>query len=208
MLFLHLIKQDISPCLTRSQKVQERLFLNRFLQVLKDRDILPDNQSGFRAEHRLQTRVLLLIEQISSCMSNSSPVTTIFVDFKPAFDQLWFEGCLCKLARMGIPQAYIKWIRAWLTDRRAIIEVQGKRSRWFNINRGRPQDSSLTLTLFITYHSDMSNFIPMAMCFFFADDLAAVMAGHIGITFTEQFIDLERRLQSFLEHLEFYSILF
>ena len=104
-------------------KIQEKLFLNRFLQVLSDRGILPDNQSGFRAKHRLQTRVLLLIEQISSYMSNSSPVATVFVDFKSAFDQLWFEGCLGKLTRMGIPHAYVSWIRTWLTDRRAVIEV-------------------------------------------------------------------------------------
>ena len=69
-------------------KVQERLFLNRFLQMLKNRDILPDNQSGFRANHRLQTRVLLLIEQILSYMSNSAPIATVSVDFKTAFDQL------------------------------------------------------------------------------------------------------------------------
>ena len=43
-------------------KVQERLFLNRFLEVLVNRGILPDTQSGFRAGHRLQTRVLLLVE--------------------------------------------------------------------------------------------------------------------------------------------------
>jgi hypothetical protein len=188
-------------------KVQERLFLNRFLQVLKDRGILPDNQSGFRAGFRLQTRVLLLIEQISSYMSNSSPVATVFVDFKSAFDQLWFEGCLGKLGRMGIPQAYIKWIRAWLNDRRAIVEVQGKRSKWFEIQRGGPQGSSFTPTLFITYHSDMADFIPTAMSFFFADDLAAVLAGQIGIRYTDQCIDLERRLQSLLDQLEFYSIL-
>ncbi|CAF2154157.1 unnamed protein product, partial [Rotaria magnacalcarata] len=86
--------------------------------------ILPDNQSGFRAGHRLQTRVLLLIEQISSYMSNSSPVATVFVDFKSAFDQLWFEGCLGKLCRMGIPSVYAKWIQAWLNDRQATIEIQ------------------------------------------------------------------------------------
>ena len=188
-------------------KVQERLFLNRFLQVLKNRGILPDNQSGFRANHRLQSRVLLLIEQISSYISNSAPVATVFVDFKSAFDQLWFEGCLGKLSRMGIPTAYINWIRAWLSDRRAIIEVQGKRSRWFTINRGGPQGSSFTPTLFITYHSDMADFFPDVMSFFFADDLAAVLAGRIGEKFTEQCIDLERRLQAFLEQLEFYSIL-
>ena len=60
-------------------KVQERLFLNRFLLVLKERGILPDTQSGFRANHRLQTRVLLLVDQISFDMTNSSPVA---IDFR------------------------------------------------------------------------------------------------------------------------------
>ncbi|CAF5083264.1 unnamed protein product, partial [Rotaria magnacalcarata] len=48
---------------------------------LLDRGISPDNQSEFRAGFRLQTRVLLLIEQISSYMLNSSPTATVFVDF-------------------------------------------------------------------------------------------------------------------------------
>ncbi|CAF2848038.1 unnamed protein product [Rotaria sp. Silwood2] len=148
-------------------KIQERLFLTRFLQILKDRGILPDNQSGFRAGYRLQTRVLLLIEQISSYMANSSPVATVFVDFKSAFDQLWFEGCIGKLLRLGVPQAYVKWIQTWLCGRKASIEMQGKRSRWIEIKRGGPQGSSLTLSLFITYHSDMADFIPGAMSFFF-----------------------------------------
>ncbi|CAF4331189.1 unnamed protein product [Rotaria socialis] len=45
------------------------------------------------------------------------------------------------------------------------------------------------------------------MSFFFADDLAAVLPGQIAFRFTDQCIDLERRLQSFLDQLEFYSIL-
>jgi hypothetical protein len=188
-------------------KVQERLFLNRFTQVLKDRGILPDNQSGFRAGHRLQTRVLLLIEQLSSSMSNSSPIATVFVDFKSAFDQLWFEGCLGKLIRMGIPIAFVNWIRAWLEGRRGTIEIQGKRSRWFPIRRGGPQGSSITPTLFISYHADMGDCLPMAMSHFFADDLAAVITGRIGVKFSLQCIDLERRLHSFFDHLEYYSVL-
>ena len=92
-------------------KIQEKLFLTRFIQVLNDRGILLDNQSGFRAGYRLQTRALLLIEQLSSYMAKSSPVATIFVDFKSAFDQLWFEGCIGKLSRLGIPDAYVKWIQ-------------------------------------------------------------------------------------------------
>ncbi|CAF1614345.1 unnamed protein product [Didymodactylos carnosus] len=188
-------------------KVQERLFLDRFLQVLKNRGILPDSQSGFRANHRLQTRVLLLIDQISSYMANSSPVATAFVDFKSAFDQLWFLGCLAKLRRMGIPKAFVNWIRVWLTNRRGRIEVNGKFSRWLAILRGGPQGSCFTATLFITYHSDMEDFLPIAVSFFFADDLAAVIAGRIGIRFTDQCIDLERRLHRFFEYFKFYAIL-
>ena len=106
-------------------EIQERLFLSRFLAVVNARGLLPDNQSGFRSNHRLQSRVLLLVEQISSLTANSSPVCAVFVDFKSAFDQLWFEGCVGKLARMGIPAAsYVAWIKSWLYDRRGYIAVQ------------------------------------------------------------------------------------
>ena len=94
-----------------------------------DRNILPGNQSGFRTGYHLQTRVLPLIEQLSSNMANSSPVATVFVDFKSAFDQLWFKGCIGKLSRLGIPHAYVKWIQIWLCERKASFEVQDKRSR-------------------------------------------------------------------------------
>ena len=62
-------------------KIQENLFLTRFIRVLNDRSILPHNQSGFRAGYRPQTRALLLIERLSLYMANSSPVATVFVDY-------------------------------------------------------------------------------------------------------------------------------
>ncbi|CAF4383409.1 unnamed protein product, partial [Rotaria magnacalcarata] len=104
-----------------------------------------------------------------------SPVATVFVDFKSAFDQLWFAGCLGKLLRMGISKADIKWIGVWLYNRRAVVEIAGKRSRWFPIKRGGPQGSCFTRILFITYRSDMEKFLCMEMSFFFADDLAAAI---------------------------------
>ncbi|CAF1592447.1 unnamed protein product, partial [Didymodactylos carnosus] len=112
-----------------------------------------------------------------------------------------------KLKRQGIPIPYVNWIHTWLIKRRAVIEIAGVKSRWFEIMRGGPQGSSFTATLFITYHADMEYFIPEAMSFLFADDLAAVLAGQIGIKFTQQCIDLEKRLHIFFEQLEFYAVL-
>ncbi|CAF4483837.1 unnamed protein product, partial [Rotaria magnacalcarata] len=137
------------------QKVGEKLFLTRFRNVLFRRGLLPDNQSGFRENFRLQTRLLLFLENLRSLMSNSSPISTIFVDFRTAFDQLWFAGCIGKLRCLSIPPAYLNWIYAWLLDRKCFIEINETRSRWFNIDKGCPQGSALSPTLFITYNCDL-----------------------------------------------------
>ncbi|CAF2097413.1 unnamed protein product [Rotaria magnacalcarata] len=140
-------------------------------------------------------------------MANSSPVCTVFVDFRSVFDQLWFDDCVGKLSRLGIPTAYVAWIKEWLTNRRGYIDIQGTCSRWFPIKRGGPQGSCLTPSIFITYHSVMSDAFPMAMSFLFADGVAATIAGQMGIKYTDPCIDLEKRLASFFNHLEYYSVL-
>ncbi|CAF1382134.1 unnamed protein product, partial [Didymodactylos carnosus] len=157
-------------------KILERLFLERFQKILCNRGILHDSQSGFRSNFRLQSRVLLLIDQISSLMSSSAPVATVFVDFKQAFDQLWWDGCIGKLLRLGIPKAYVLWIGTWLRDRKGFIEIRGNRSSYFSILKGGPQGSCFTPTLFITYHSDMWTFLEISLPNFFADDLACVLS--------------------------------
>ena len=70
------------PLLDCFQKIGEKLFLARFRDLLNRRGLLPTNQSGFRERFRLQTRLLLFLEDIYSYLSNSSPTATIFVDFK------------------------------------------------------------------------------------------------------------------------------
>ncbi|CAF5060265.1 unnamed protein product [Rotaria magnacalcarata] len=140
-------------------------------------------------------------------MSNSAPVCTIFIDFRSAFDQLCHEGCAGELKRLGIPPSYLRWIGAWLLDRRCFIDINGNKSRWFSIEKGGPQGSVLTPTVFIIYHNDMGQFLSECTCHFFADDVAAIVSGQLGVRYTSQCIDLERRVKSFLDSLEYYSCL-
>ncbi|CAF4410635.1 unnamed protein product, partial [Rotaria magnacalcarata] len=142
-----------------------------------------------------------------SLMSNSAPVCTIFIDFCSAFDQLCHEGCVGELKRLGIPPSYLRWIGAWLLDRRCFIDINGNKSRWFSIEKGGPQGSVLTPTVFIIYHNDMGQFLSECTCHFFADDVAAIVSGQLGVRYTSQCIDLERRVKSFLDSLEYYSCL-
>ena len=131
----------------------------------------------------------------------------MFVDFRSAFDHLWHQGCIGKLRRAGIPPSYLRWIEAWLSGRRGYIELKGRKSRWFPIKKGGPQGGVLTPTLFITYHNDMSQFLSSCSSHFFADDLAATMSGRLGAKYSDQCLDLERRIKLFIDQLEFYAIL-
>ncbi|CAM4762027.1 unnamed protein product [Rotaria magnacalcarata] len=187
------------PSLTRPislldsfQKIGEKLFLTRFRDLLYRRGLLPDSQSGFRERFRLQTRLLLFLEDIY---------------FRAAFDQLWFLGCIGKLRNLGIPSSFLNWIEVWLNNRRCFIEINGSKSRWFSIEKGGPQGSVLTPTLFITYNCDMCSSLSGCINHFFADDLAGIMAGQLGMNYSSQCLDLEKRIKVFLDNLDYYSCL-
>ena len=141
----------------------------------------------------------MFLEDVYTFLSNSSPTSTLFVDFKSAFDMLWHDGCADKFRQMEIPISFTKWIKAWLVNRRGYIEINSKRSRWFSIGKGDPQGSPLTPTVFITYHADMSNFLSWSSSHLLADDLAAIVAGQIGMKFATQCLDLENQTKIIID---------
>ena len=188
-------------------KVFEKLFLLRFNKIVLDRGILHHSQSGFRQDFRLQSRVLTVLDQIAALMNTGAPVATLFVDFRQAFDQLWWDGCLGKLASLGLPAAYIRWLDKWLRGRNAFIQLGEDSSRPFPISRGGPQGSCLTPALFICYHSDMWRFLELSSPNFFADDLACVLGGPLGMCYNSQCTELEKKVKRAFEHLEYYSSL-
>ena len=51
----------------------------------------------------------------------------------------------------------------------------------------------------------MGDFLDCCLSHFFADDLVVIIAGSMGMKFTSQCLDLEKKLQLFFENLEYYS---
>ena len=101
---------------------------------------------------------------------------------------LWHNDCIGKLKRLGILLSYLNWVENWLSNRKRYIEINRCRSRWFAIEKGGPQSSVLTPTIFISYHCDMYSFLAGAMSHMFA----TIVSGQIGLRFTEQCIDLDQ----------------
>ncbi len=58
--------------------------------------------------------------------------------------------------------------------------------------KGFLKDLSSPPSFFITYHADMGDSLGCCLSHFFANDLAAIVAGSIDMKFFSQYLDLEK----------------
>ena len=96
-----------------------------------------------------------------------------FQDFSKAFDSVWHSALFHKLLSLKLPPCFVLWVRSFLSDRRAKVQVGGSHSRSFRIRRGVPQGLVLGPVLFILFVDDITKDLPRnAHASLYADDLA------------------------------------
>ncbi|CAM4835513.1 unnamed protein product [Rotaria magnacalcarata] len=126
---------SLLPCFS---KLYEKIFLRHFHQWITDTGILPEEQTGFREGHNMSTRIVSIIDQIGQGLALNTATAALFVDFKSAFNQLWYKGLWLKLKRLNCPLYIIAWLRNYLTGRTAFIEIKGIKSSYFPLFKGVP----------------------------------------------------------------------
>ena len=81
--------------------------------------------------------------------------------------------CFHKLLSLKLPPCFVLWVRSFLSDRRAKVQVGGSHSRSFGIRRGVPQGSVLGSVLFILFVDDITkDLLRGAHASLYADNLA------------------------------------
>lgn len=155
-------------------KLYERVILSRLRDVIDDRDLLMDEQFGFRAGHSCVQQVHRLSEHVLFWMTGwgkSIPTGAVFLDVAKAFDKVWHNGLLYKLYSIGVPDRLVRILRDYLVDRSFRYRVEGTHSAPHPIRAGVPQGSVLSPTLFSLYINDIPK-IPGVHYALFADDTA------------------------------------
>lgn len=152
-------------------KILESLVRDNILCHCSTNDLLTDRQFGFIKGRSTLLQLLHMLQDWADSIENGAHIDAVYTDFEKAFDRVSHKHLVRKLQAYGIHEDVIKWIGAFLNNRRQRVIVNGKYSDWSTITSGVPQGSVLGPILFILYINELANVcVNGSKVYLYADD--------------------------------------
>ena len=121
--------------------------LTRYLVSQK---IVSDHQFGFLAGRSTTTKLVYLFDQWWRTLEQQNSTAVVFMDFMKAFDKVWHQGLVYKLAQMGVGRSALDWLGNYLSNRSISLRVGSSSSA------GVPQGvTSWASSFFLCFVNDL-----------------------------------------------------
>lgn len=149
-------------------KLYEAIIRNRMVKIIEERNLMSENQHGFRAGHS----TIMAIEQVKNIVQKSRKkwIALTAIDIRNAFNTASWEVIMRALEDMGFPSYLTNLIDSYLDARTVIV---GKEE--LHVNAGVPQGSVLGPTLWnVMYNGVLNLQIEGVTIIGFADDIGIV----------------------------------
>ena len=135
-----------------ASKLIESAVANQLKSYLVANNLIPVNQSAYRAGHSTETALLKVQNDILLSMDSGNVVALTLLDLSAAFDTIDHVILLKRLKTdMGIDGTVLKWIASYLSDRSQCVSIDGITSKKRDLKFGVPQGSVLGPLLFSVY---------------------------------------------------------
>ena len=134
-------------------KIMEKVVIARVNEHMTKHNLWYPDQYGFREGHSTELLVMRYLSQAYKNLNNGKNMAAIFLDVKQAFVCLDQGILMKKLENYGIPHL---WFRAYFTDRRQYVVVNGEKSAESGINQGVGAGSCLGPLLFLIFVNDLA----------------------------------------------------
>ena len=152
-------------------KIMERIIHRQVVTILEQHNLINDCQFGFRHKHSTVSLLLEAVNDWANTLENRNSAHCVFLDLAKAFDSVSHPRLLIKLEALGITGDLLNWFKAFLSDRRQRVVVNGQFSSWLPVTSGVPQGSVLGPLLFLLYINDISTVVSYSKVKLFADDV-------------------------------------
>ena len=151
-------------------KVFEKIIHIRLVNYLESKNILPDNQYGFRKGISGAMAIAEMCDKISAATDRNEFSVGVFIDLSKAFDTINHSILLKKLEHYGIRGLALDLFQNYLHNRKQYVYANRTSSNICDIKCGVPQGSILGPLLFLLYISDIENCSDILSFILFADD--------------------------------------
>ena len=96
--------------LPQFSKILERVFHNRLMSFINDKQILNNSQFGFRKNMSTALAIIELVEEITTAIDEGKTTVGVFIDLKKAFDTVDHNILVKKLEHYGIRGLANNWV--------------------------------------------------------------------------------------------------
>jgi hypothetical protein len=113
------------------------------LQVWDNSNWLYEGQNGFRPGYSCESQTIIVCQNISDSLDETSRLDVVIIDFSKAFNRFPHD-CLHKnISDSGVDPMVVIWIREFVSSRSQRIRVKGKLSDKVRATSGVQQGSVL-----------------------------------------------------------------
>ena len=121
----------------------EHIIASNVARHLDSNGTMYDLQNGFRKRRSCETQLASLIEDFARKSSHGKQTDLILHDFSKAFDKVNHSKLTLKLHTYSIRNSTLRWIQAFLNNRKQRVVVEVEESDSVPVTFGVPQGSVL-----------------------------------------------------------------